>query len=181
MASLTGLILFTILSAYNSGIRIWRTVRSIGFIQDRRMMLSVERMKNELSGYVRDFDKIDKDIVMEGESEEMTFPYLSGENILQVTYFYDKGEDALIRKAFKFSESLKDKMDAEETLFFKADNVVFSYFYYERTFEEEGEEALEEVEWQDSFSAQKDGVPDVIKVYIEKNDKEITRYIFIPQ
>ncbi|RKY41498.1 MAG: hypothetical protein DRP85_06055 [Candidatus Makaraimicrobium thalassicum] len=169
IAALLGIVLFTIFSSYAAGVRIWRAVRSIDFIEDRRFFLSFEKAKKELAGYMRDFEGI----VFWGDRSGLSFPYFSGSEIVEITYQFDKGHQALLRKVIKFSESLKDEMKEEVTELFDAREIEFSYLFYDKT------EGI--ASWISSFSEEDSGIPEAIKLDIRRGGKEYSRIVFIPR
>ncbi|MFH1310352.1 MAG: type II secretion system protein, partial [Candidatus Omnitrophota bacterium] len=69
-ASLFGIILVTIFATYASGIRIWKTVKQVNLIADRKFVLTMEKVKREILGYVRNFE----DIQFKGDRESFSFP-----------------------------------------------------------------------------------------------------------
>ncbi|MFH1309095.1 MAG: type II secretion system protein [Candidatus Omnitrophota bacterium] len=174
-ASLFGIILVTIFATYASGIRIWKTVKQVNLIADRKFVLTMEKVKREILGYVRNFE----DIQFKGDRESFSFPAVVDSDIVELTYFYDKGEDALMRKTVKYTDSLKEKMKKNETTVFPAKDVEFSYLFYD---EVEGEISSG---WVRSFEQEDDGIPKAVKLVVEfekpGEDKEITEIIFLPE
>ena len=163
-----GMVLISIFSTYNSGIRIWRSVKTSGLLDEKRFFISFEKLKKELMGYVRDFEDID----FEGDKDKLTIPALSGLEIVEVTYRLDKKYKGLIKEEIKFSDSLKDKMNPEKTGLFEADSVSFKYLFYD--------EAKSAAEWVTSFSGKENGIPEAIKLEIRKGDEEIRRVVVLP-
>ncbi|MFH1798458.1 MAG: type II secretion system protein [Candidatus Omnitrophota bacterium] len=171
VASLMGILLLTVFSVYTAGIRIWKTVKSVNLMRDHKFLLAQVKMRKELSGYVRDFDE--EEISFEGEAEKLTFPYISSSHIVAVTYEFDGAKRVLLRKVVKYSEFLKDKMNESISELFEAQQVEFSYLFYDKV-EQLGE-------WVTSFEQKEKGVPDAVKLTIRRNDEEIIWYLFIPK
>lgn len=169
VASLFGAILLAIFSAYTAGMRVWRSVRDLRLAEDRKFVIAVEKVKREISSYIRDFE----DINFEGDKKELSFPCMSGYQIVTVTYSFDKGRKALTRKEQKFSESLKDEMEAKKRTLLEADDINFSYLLYDDT-ENEGS-------WVTKFSEEEKEIPDIVKVDIRKDDRTKTVFVFIPK
>ena len=179
--SLFGIILVTIFSTYASGIRIWKTVKSVELIESRKLILTMEKIRREMLGYVRN----SKEVLFKGDDESVSFPYLGTSAIVEVTYYYDKGEDALMRKAVIISESLKEKMDERETKLFDARDVEFSYLYAPKDpggIEFETPSSLLGG-WVSSFEEEKNGIPKAVKLDIKPEGKEdrIEQIIFFPE
>jgi len=179
--SLFGIILVTIFSTYASGIRIWKTVKIVESIENRKFILTMEKIRREMLGRIRNFE----DIKFTGDTERVSFPYCDASEIVEVTYFFDKGEDALMRKTVKFSESLKEQMDAKETKLFNAKDVEFSYLYEPK---DSGEIELETETsllggWEMSCEEEKNGVPKAVKldIKIEGEEERIEKIIFFPE
>ncbi len=169
VSALIGLVLMTIFAAYASGVKLWRNIRNVELLEDKRVYLGMEKFRREMSEFIRDFEEIE----MEGDQEKVVFPHVSGTGIFAVTYEFDKNKDGLVRKRVKHSESLKDKMDEDIALVFDADRVEFSYLFYDA---EEGVGS-----WIESFTLSENGVPEAIKLKITKGEVESERYIFIPK
>ena len=168
-ATLVGMILLTIFSTYSSGFKIWKATHSISSETKRKFSISMERMDREISGYIRDFE----DIIFIGEKDNIVFPYVDGNEIVEVTYFFDKGDDTLWRKTMKFTESLKDKINKDITKLFEADKVEFSYLFYD--------ERERSASWEDSFSEEDLAIPDAIRLDIRREGEKISEYVFIPK
>ncbi|MBL7073295.1 MAG: prepilin-type N-terminal cleavage/methylation domain-containing protein [Candidatus Omnitrophica bacterium] len=180
--SLFGIIMVTIFSTYAAGIRIWRTVKSVELIENRKFILTMEKIRRELYGRIRNMD--DEELQFTGDDESVSFPYLNGAQIVVVTYYYNSGKDALMRKEIKFTESLKDKMDKKITKLFDARSVKFSYLYApsDAGETEDGKEASILGGWVDSFEEKDDGVPKAVKFDMKFKGKEerIEKIIFFP-
>jgi len=180
--SLFGIIMVTIFSTYAAGIKIWRTVKSVELIEDRKFILTMEKIRGEMFGRLRNIDE--EELEFKGDDESVSFPYLEGAQIVEVTYYYDGGKDALMRKEIKFSESLKDKMDKKITKLFDARGVELSYLYApsDSGETEGGIESSILGGWVDSFEEKDDGVPKAVKFDIKFKGKEerIEKIIFFP-
>ena len=168
-AALMGIILLTIFSAYASGIRIWRSVKELGLAENSKVFIAMEKIERELKGYMRDF----KEIGLEGDKEELSFPIVSGREILKVTYQFDKNRKLFLKKTAKFSESLKESILEKKDVLFGAKNVRFEYFFYDPA-NETGNY------WISDFAEEDDGVPQAVRFTITVNDKEFSKYVFIP-
>ena len=169
VTALFGVILIAIFSAYTAGVRIWKSVNDLDLAEKRNFAIPVEKIKKEISSYLRDFE----DINFEGDKKEISFPAISGLQIVMVSYSFDKNRKALLRKKRKFSESLKDKMHEEKRELLKADDVDFSYLIYDDA------EALGT--WVTKFSEEDDQIPKAIKLDIRINETNKSVIIFIPE
>ena len=126
-----------------------------------------------------------KKILFKGDDESVSFPYLGTFAIVEVTYYYDKGEDALMRKAVIFSESLKENMDEKETKLFDARDVEFSYLYAPKDpggIELETETSLLGG-WVTSFDEEENGIPKAVKfdIKLKGEEERIEKVIFFPE
>jgi len=169
VTALMAVILTALFSAFTSGIRVWRMAQGLKIAQERRFVISTEKMKAELMGYVRDF----KEIPLEGEKARLTFPSISPEGIVALTYKFDKGRKALVQEEVKFSDSLKDKMKPKRGRLFSADKTTFSYLLLNST--------KTSASWNNSFSAEKDGIPQAIRMEATIDGVKKEAYIFLPQ
>lgn len=169
VAASLGIVLMTIFSSYSSGIRIWRATEKLRLVEDRRFYVCIEKIKRELMGYIRDFE----DVNFAGDKEELSFPSLSDLNIVQVTYLFDKNRNCLLKKVIKFSESLKERMDETTSKLFDAEDVQFSYLFYD---------SKDKVgSWISGFSEKENGVPEAIRIDIKRNNEQCSKYVFIPR
>ncbi|MBU1084317.1 MAG: prepilin-type N-terminal cleavage/methylation domain-containing protein [Candidatus Omnitrophota bacterium] len=167
VASLLGMVLVSIFGAYTAGIRVWRTVRETEAIEDKKIFIAVEKMRKELYGYIRDYEETD----FEGDSKSLSFPAVSGNDIVTVTYAYKPGKDALIRERKKFTESLKEKDEKTESKLLDAESFEFSYLY------PDDEENMGG--WTESFSVPDDKPPLAVKMDIKKDGKKQSKIIFM--
>jgi len=168
VTALMGIVLLALFSAYTAGIRIWRSVRELDVVKNRDSYLSFEKMRRKLTGYVRNFDDID----FEGDSKKVSFPSISGTDIVKLTYTYDKKRKALVEKTTKFSDFLKDKLKEKTVEIFDARGVAFSYLFYDK---------IEELGiWVTSFESI-DGVPEAIKINVTRDNEKFSEYVFLPQ
>ena len=169
VAALLGIVFLAIFSTYTSGFRIWRKVRELKLVEDKRFFISFEKVKRELAGYLRDFDEIE----FKGDKETLTFPYVSGLEIVEMSYSFNKGDHCLLRKTTKFSESLKDKMSGKVTKLFDAEDIELAYLFYEEEKDAGG--------WISSFLAKENGIPLAVRFNITRNGKKFSRFVFIPR
>ncbi|MFH1846349.1 MAG: hypothetical protein ABH869_02195 [Candidatus Omnitrophota bacterium] len=169
VASLLGGLMLTIFSVYASGIKIWRTIKDIELIKDRKFIISFEKIKRELSGYIRNYSQIE----FEGSSDKIVFPYVRGKDILKITYEFDKNDRVLKRKTVKLTGALKDEMDEETADLLDADDVEISYFYYD-DLEKTGS-------WIGTFYESENGSPEIIKFNFSRGEKKFDRFVFIPR
>ena len=170
VAALLGMVLLAIFSTYNAGIRIWRSIKELKLVEDRRFFIAIEKIRKELMGYIRDFD----DISFEGDDKEgLSFPSISNLDIVKVTYHFDKNRDGLLRKVVRFSDSLKDKMEERTTELFDADDVQLYYLFYDA-----GEETGD---WITCFTEEEEGIPEAIRFDITRKGEKFSEYVFLPQ
>lgn len=169
VTALIGMILLALFSAYNSGIRIWRSVKDIELIKNRKLFMSIEKINKELMGYIRDFE----DIAFEGEKDEVSFPRISGTDILRISYSFNKGRREFLKKVIKLNDIFKGKTAEITTKLFDARNIKLHYLFFD--------EVEKEANWVSSFSEKDDGVPEAIRIDITRNNEEISEYIFIPK
>jgi len=169
VTALMSMVLLAIFSTYAAGIRIWRAIRDSDISGDREFFIGTEKIRMELSGYIRDF----KDIEFEGKAEELTFPGISGLDIVKITYEFDKNGDALLRKAVKYSDSLKEKMDERTTRLLEAEDIEFYYLFYDPE--------KETAQWVSDFTEEDSGIPEAVRLDIVKDGEEFSEYVFLPR
>ncbi|MBL7069217.1 MAG: prepilin-type N-terminal cleavage/methylation domain-containing protein [Candidatus Omnitrophica bacterium] len=167
--ALMGMVLLAIFSSYAAGIRVWRAIKDSDISGDRRFFIGTEKIRMELSAYIRDFG----DIEFEGKMEELTFPSISGLDILKITYEFDKNGDVLLKKAVKYSDSLKEKMNEEITELLEAEDVEFYYLFYDP--EEDT------AQWVSDFTKEDNGIPEAVRLDITKDGEEFSEYVFLPR
>jgi len=168
VTTLLSIVFFTIISVHTSGIKIWKSVGNRRFTEDRKVFLAIEKIRKEITGYIRDF----KEIEFTGDKESLTFPAVVGGKIVEVTYEFDKGKDVLIREVVKFTDSLKEKMKKNKTSLLEADKVEFSYLYSETAKGAGG--------WANSYSSEENNELEAVKLIIRRNKKTVEKTIFIP-
>ena len=169
VTALLSVVLLAVFSTYSSGIRIWREVKDAGILDKRELYTSLEKMKRELMGHIRDFTHIE----FEGSHGKLIFPAVSKEGVMHTTYYFDKSASTFFKESYRFSDSLKEKMDKEKREAFSADEVKFSYLFYDP----EKETGV----WMTDFEEAKEGVPEAVRLDIRIAEEELNEYIFIPR
>ena len=169
VAALVGVLLLTIFSTYSAGIRIWKATEELKLTEDREFYIAVEKIKRGLMGYLRGI----KDIKFNGKENELLFPSVSGTDIVEVNYYFDKGDNRFLKKVSKYSDSLKDDIKPAASRFFDAEDIRFNYLFYD-TQEEVGN-------WVTSFTEEESGIPEAIRFDIKRNGEEFSEYVFMPQ
>ena len=169
VTAILSMVLLAIFSTYSSGIRIWRGVKEAGLLEKRELYTSLEKIKRELMGHIRDFSHIE----FEGSRDKLIFPAASKEGVMHMTYYFDKNSNTFFRESYRFSDSLKEKMDRKKREAFSADGVEFSYLFYDL----EKETGV----WMTDFEEAKEGVPEAVKLDIRMGQEELNEYIFIPR
>ncbi|MDP8258019.1 MAG: prepilin-type N-terminal cleavage/methylation domain-containing protein [Candidatus Aadella gelida] len=170
VASLLSIVLGSIFAAYTAGIRVWRNIRETNRIEDAKLFIGAEKMRKELYGYIRNCR--DEDMEFEGDEKSLSFPTVSGVDIVYVTYTYSPGKDALMREEVVDTESLKAKKRKKKTKMFEAEKLEFSYLYPDDDENMGG--------WTESFSEIDDGPPRAIKIDVKRNKEKKTKIIFMP-
>jgi len=168
VTALIGMILLALFSAFNSGINIWRSVKDLELIKDRKISISIEKMKRELMGYIRDFE----DVSFEGDRNGVSFPSISGLDIVKITYSFNKGRRKLLKKVVKYNEIFEGKISEKSTNLFDARSVQFYYLCHDELGKVAG--------WDTKFSEEKNDTLEAIRIDITRNNEEISEYIFIP-
>ena len=190
VAGLLSVVLLTIFSVYSGGIKIWNMAQQFWVVQDRQFILSFEKVKKDIKGYIRDFDE--EEMLFEGDRKEFSFPSLSGLEIIKVIYKFDKNSKAVVKQKVKFTDSLKEKMKENITALFPAEGCEFEYLLLspsglsEPEIDVEGKEGDEGLkadagEWVSSFSEEDEGIPEAIRFKMRKNGKEVVKHVFIPK
>ena len=171
VTAILGVVLVTLGSAYAAGVKIWRTANQLELVKDRKFIISMEKMTEELSGYIRDFE--DEDIDFGGDEGKVSFPLFSGSHAVQITYIFDKNRKYLLKKVVKLSDSLKDRMQGNKTELFDAKSSKFQYLLYDQI--------NNTAYWASSFSKEDTGVPTAVKMEFDRKGENAKEYIFIPQ
>lgn len=162
-------VLATIFSTFAGGVRIWNASQNLRASRDHRFIISMERIRTELKGFIRDC----KEITFQGDKDKVSFPAVINARIVEITYRFDKKHDALIKETVQMSDSLKEKMSPAKQELFSARGVNFSYLIFNNKINSGG--------WVSTFSSADEGVPRAIKMNINRNNKIISEFIFIPQ
>ena len=162
-------ILFSLLSlaiytTFVSGIKMWQRIQDTSLLE-RKVLLGLERFSTE-ARQTLDFSKIG----FTGKSNEVSFPFLSDEEISRITYFLE--QKTLLRKQESFKDILEGKEQAKAKSFIpQVEDLKFIFAY-----QKEGDL---EYSWKDNWD-QKDGSPLMVKVELKTQDAQFIKTITIP-
>ncbi len=169
VASLLSLVLVTIFASYTSGFRLWQAITKLGLAKDQNLSVGMEKIKNELPGFLRDFP----DIEFEGSKKKISFPVIQNGEILEITYEFKKSKHSLLRKEVMFSDSLGKSLKETVSRVLHADDVNFSFFVLSDT--------KQSGSWITNFSAEDAGPPEAVKLDLRIDGEKITKIIFMPK
>ena len=161
-----GVIFASLYSGYSLGMHVWRAFCKGGVAADRHLWLGLEKIAKDVKSIF-----ICDTIKFEGEDDSISFPSVQGHEIMQVEYFYKKGKKTLYLTKTKYADLLEEKESKEKREVFKAENLEFSYLYFDpdkNTFYWSSDWLLE------------DELPKAMRLEFESNGKEIKKLIFIP-
>lgn len=161
--SLVGL---TIYACLISGINVWR--RSLDFdLAVRKEFFVLEKMALKI-GNSLNYPRIG----FEGEDDFFSFPYLEGEEILNITYSFNKGRRKLYEIRKDFEEFVDEEKGESKVVFSPVKTLKFSYRYFNRE-----EEAFT---WKDEWKKE-EGIPKWIKIEYSRDGKDVKeRIVSIP-
>jgi len=200
-ASIMGIIAFTVISTFASGLNVYTRMRDYSGAQVD-VLLALEKMEKELRNLF-DFSQI----AFEGGREKLSFAGLvsaegDGENACsqlgRVTYYFNGGKGELIRKQQNYAQAVSKRTLREvssETLA-NVKDVDFSYYSYDSENKEyiwldswEAEEGDEEEKDEESFEEDAEdeenpSLPLAVKIEMTFKNREraltLTRTVFIP-
>jgi prepilin-type N-terminal cleavage/methylation domain-containing protein len=166
VVTLYSILSLAVYATFASGMRLWRRIQDTSLLQ-RKASLGLEKFSQE-ARQALDFSKIG----FTGKSNEISFPFLSGEEILKITYFFD--QNALLRKQESFKDILEKKEQATiKTLLSGLEDLKFSFAYQEV--------GKTEYSWKDVWDKDKEkGIPAIVKMELKTKDANFTKTVIIP-
>ncbi|MCX5696834.1 MAG: type II secretion system protein [Candidatus Omnitrophica bacterium] len=155
-----------IASSFFSGIKLWNKAKED--IAAVSLFLSVDSIAGEL----RQSANV-KPIGFEGSATDVSFPYVSGNAVLKVTYKFDPSSKRLTRATVPLkdiiAESEAQNYQGKEVL--SLDDLTLSYFYFDKI--------SGKYLWKDNW-AKNDGVFTAVKLHCRSGNEEFSRTVFIP-
>ncbi len=174
--ALLSVIVVSIYSVFNLGIRAWRRGSENASLQ--KIRISLLKMENELK---RSF--FFSKVPFRGTSSEIIFPLAikgeEAEKVYIVTYYIDDdkaaGSKNLMRREMVFSDGLKDEEGLKEKLF-SAASIQFGYPF-------KSGEVSDNIEWQGSWSELQGKMPSGMRITfkIDDGNEDYNKVIIIPQ
>ena len=159
-----GVVAISIYSSFGAAIKVWRHGEEI-IESNQNLRLGLNEMSKDLKNIIF-FDSIE----FEAQGGSVTFPSLSGDDIIKISYNLDGDKGVLI----KATAGRKDGFDLEagvtEELISTVKAISFSFPY----------EGLEEYECRSEWDSEL-GIPRGIKIKVDLEDgKGIMKTVFIP-
>ncbi len=157
-----------IASSFFSGMKLWEKAKED--IADSALPLSVEAIARELrqSGNATA-------IGFEGGAVDISFPLVTGNNILKVTYKFDSSQNCLMRGELPLKDVINETMAGQEyreKSVLQLDDFTLSYFYLDNT--------TEKYLWKDNW-VKDDGVFSAVKLHGREKNLEFEKTVFIPE
>ncbi|MDD4899803.1 MAG: prepilin-type N-terminal cleavage/methylation domain-containing protein [Candidatus Omnitrophica bacterium] len=154
-------------SCFLSGMKLWQRAKNINFSQYDNVF-TIEKLAKELR-QAQDLS----DIGFEGDANEVSFPVLSGDSILKVTYRFDSMQRSLMRGQVDFRDILagKEQENYTERKVAELDSLVFNFL--------ERDLSKDEYAWADGWEKES-GVFPAIKLQGKLKGEEYNKTIFMP-
>ena len=167
VATIFSVIALGVGSCFLSGMKLWQRAKNINFSQYDNVF-AVEKLAKELR-QAQDLT----DIGFEGKSNEVSFPVLSGDSILKVTYKFDSMGRALMRGQVDFRDILagKEQENYRERKVAELDECAFSYLAHDLS--------KDEYAWADGWEKEL-GVFPAIRIQGKLKGEEYNKTIFMP-
>jgi prepilin-type N-terminal cleavage/methylation domain-containing protein len=166
VAAIFSLVAITVYTCLISGINVWR--RSLNFnVAEKNEFFALEKMSQKLHNSLN-YSRIG----FEGEDDFFSFPYLEGEEILNITYSFDKGGRKLYEIRKDFEEFVDGEKGKSKLILSPVKEFKFSYRYFD----------VEEKKfaWKDEWKKE-EGIPKWIKIEWSRDGKETKeRIVSIP-
>jgi len=167
VATLFSIVGLGIATSFISGMKLWNEAKNMGFSK-YMFLLDMETVSRDLR------QSIDLPTIgFEGSSQKVSFPALSGDSIVRVTYELVPDENALLRTEV----NLEDIIAGKEQEKFAEDKIAswgdlsLTYFWFD-----EEEQAYV---WVDNWEKEQ-GIFSAIKIETSFENEQITKSIFIP-
>lgn len=166
VTAIFSLIAVTVYSCLISGVNVWQ--RSSEFDPaGRKEFFALEKVAQKI-GNSLNYPRIG----FEGEDDFFSFAYLEGDEILNITYSFNKGKRELQEIRKDFEEFIDEEKGELKVILPLVKDFKFSYRYFDK--EEE------EFAWKDEWE-KGEGIPKWIKIEWGSDGKEIKeRLFFIP-
>ncbi|MCX5712247.1 MAG: prepilin-type N-terminal cleavage/methylation domain-containing protein [Candidatus Omnitrophica bacterium] len=166
-ATLFAVIGLGIMTSFSSGVKLWNRAKQTDFVRCE-LLLGFETLARDLRQSM-DISKIG----FEGTAKELSFPTLAVGKVVKMTYRFDpdSGSFNLSSIAMKDLDSLKKDQVIPERVLFKAQDIVFSYLYFDK---EKNSYA-----WAESCPKDK-GRFSAIKIQAKLKGEELEKTVFIP-
>ncbi|MFH1678923.1 MAG: type II secretion system protein GspJ [Candidatus Omnitrophota bacterium] len=164
-AGIFAVVSVAIYTTFNSGIRVWRSVKDAD-IAEARNLIKFEKLNRELR---QAFNF--QDIAFAGTNEQIEFPQVIDSDITRVTYLLDAGKKNLSRSQIKLKDILEAQSPEPGAIYFtNIEKFNLSYLYFD----------LEKsaYSWKESWEGP--GLPFAVKIDISIDGKTYASTVFIP-
>lgn len=154
--------------SFLTGLRVWDRARNTDFLRGN-IFLVLETFAQDLRQGI-DFNSIR----FEGFAAEVSFPSLSGNQILKVTYKFDLAEKKIVRQEVNLKDILSiegEKDKRVEKVLLEVDDLKLEYLGFDKF--------KAAYAWTDAW-VKEDGVFTAVKLRIINKDEEFTKTVFMP-
>lgn len=178
VATIFSFVGLAIATSFISGIKIWDRARNTDFLKYNNL-LALEMITKELR-QAMDYPLIGFEV----KAEEFSFPTLINDSVVKVTYAFNSGKKALLRKQAEIKDiiSNKEQEDTKEKIAFNSlEEFSLSYFYHYFDLDLNREVyAWKEVKTELDAWIKGKGVPLAIKLQGKVKNELFSKTIFIP-
>ena len=159
------LLSLAVYSTFNSGLGLWHKIQDTDMHQ-RKTLLRLEKISLDLHQALN-FSKIG----FTGQKNEVSFPLLSGDKILKISYYYEG--NSLYFKGENFSDIIENRKNdiKPKELLSGIEDLTFSFAYQEPD--------KNEYSWKDNWK-KTEGIPLVVKIELKLKNAIFTKTIPIP-
>lgn len=166
VVAIFSLVAVTVYACLISGINVYKRTSDFN-VSERKEFFALEKISQKIRNSL-DYSRMG----FEGEDDFFSFPYMEGEEVLNITYSFDKDRRKLYEIRRDFEEFIDGEKGESKVMFSPVKKFKFSYRYFDR--EEEG------FAWKDEWKKE-EGIPKWIKIEWSLDGREIKeRAVSIP-
>ncbi|MDD5166766.1 MAG: type II secretion system protein [Candidatus Omnitrophica bacterium] len=167
VATIFSFVALGIAGSLAAGLKVWDRAKNTDFSRGN-VLFTLEGFARSLRQSIN-FKLID----FEGKSTELSFPTLSGNHILKVTYKFDASLKKFIREETDLKAILveKDAAAATQKELFEIDNLSFEYYYFDTL--------KAAYTWKNAWE-KAEGIFTAVRLRLTIKDEEFSKTVFMP-
>lgn len=154
-----------IATSFFSGVKLWSRAKTSDFWRND-VILSFEALSSKLR------QSLNIPLIgFEGSPQEISFPALSGNTIVRISYYFDVGKKSLIRKEARLKDILEEKEEISKRSTLSLDEFSVQYLYINPE--------TKKYEWKTSWKKE-EGIFIAVKFNGKAHNELFQKTVFIP-